>query len=91
MPRHAIIGAVIAFLTLGLPACAPVRPISAPQNPSGPRSPSVGAQPGGSAAIRGRVLDANTARPLRRAVVRSTAFGRHDNHAVATDEQGRLS
>ena len=54
-----------------------------------PRDVRPGAQ-AGTAVIRGRILAADTGRPLRRAQVRMTApeLGR-DNRTISTDEDGR--
>ena len=53
-----------------------------------PQAPSA-AQTRGTCEIRGRVTDKEGGRPIARAVVRLTMFGRTDVHVARTDDEGR--
>jgi hypothetical protein len=75
--------------------CAGAPAIGAAQVPGSPtpgavaQAPRTSAQAPGTALIRGRVFDAETGKPLRRAQVRIYSADYRENRASTTDEQGR--
>ena len=85
MSRHGLTAALLTSLTIAIAVAA---------------SAQTATPPAGTAVIRGRVLDGDSGRPLRRALVRALITGgtgdrvvlfegRRENRTATTDEQGR--
>jgi len=97
--RRTIAGILgVLFFTSALPALAQVQVFTTGQEPpAGP--PGIRGMPGmpgrdtpqktGTAIIRGRVFAADTAQPLRKAIVRANSPGLNEGRVATTDEQGR--
>src|SRR4051812_33074759 len=91
--------ALVCLLTVGLCANAlgavsPNPPASSPQVPSSAPGAPVPRRDGGAratstAGIRGRVIAADTGRPLRRAQVRTTSLDTRETRLTSTDGEGR--
>jgi hypothetical protein len=77
------IGIVLALFSMTL------APGMAQQAPSRPARDTAQAQPQGTAVLAGRVVTADTGRPIKRARVIVSAGGRQ-SRATTTDEQGRF-